>query len=245
MIALAPAAVAALMAACAPGVAPETMSALIRVESGYDPSAINDITARQRVVTDSLDAAVGASIALTAAGHRLALGLGQVTSENVAAAGLTVDQALDPCANVRLAGRILASFYQRFVKTEGPGQPALKMALSAYNTGGAVAGVTNGYVARVQAAEQIVPSAVPALEAPSAPQPVDPPEQWDVFGDLSRQPVAGPVPPPTGKPSDTASQAPVVLRRAQPVSPPQPGPVGPPSKGPPGPPTNDQPQESK
>jgi type IV secretion system protein VirB1 len=76
------------------------------------------------------------------------LGLAQINSENLSALGLTVEQVLDPCTNLRAGAAILSEGYARAMKVHGPGQQALQAALSAYNTGTLTRGFSNGYVAK-------------------------------------------------------------------------------------------------
>ena len=72
----------------------------------------------------------------------------QVNSRNLAALGVTIEQVLDPCTNIRIGATILTAEYAEAVHSRGEGQPALKAALSAYNTGDFYRGFANGYVAR-------------------------------------------------------------------------------------------------
>jgi type IV secretion system protein VirB1 len=72
----------------------------------------------------------------------------QVNSRNLAALGVTIEQVLDPCTNIRSGATILTADYAQAVRTRGEGQLALKAALSAYNTGDFYRGFANGYVAR-------------------------------------------------------------------------------------------------
>src|SRR5262249_7163983 len=59
-----------------------------------------------------------------------------------------VEQALDPCTNIRAGATILTADYVEASQRFTPGQPALQAALSAYNTGTFWRGFENGYVAR-------------------------------------------------------------------------------------------------
>lgn len=177
-----------LAAQCAPAVAAETLLSVVQVESGFDPLAIG-VNGQPRVVVraaSASDAAEKAS-ALIAAGRSIDLGLAQINSKNLGWLGLTVEAAFDPCRNLAAAARLLQAGYgQRGADTIGE-QPALRMALSRYNTGDPVRGFHNGYVAKVtMAAARIVPAiqvapgspAPPTTTAKSAPSP----PSWDVFG---------------------------------------------------------------
>lgn len=158
----------ALYAECAPQVHPKTMDALVQVESNGRVLALNVNRLRpQSLQPATADAAAQAAEAWIARGYSVDIGLGQINSRNLAALGLTVRAALDPCANLRGAAEILAANYVGAARQVGEGQAALLMALSAYNTGSYDRGFGNGYVARYAAGY-----AVPALSgaAPNLPR---------------------------------------------------------------------------
>lgn len=149
----------ALYAECAPQVHPKTMDAVVQVESHGRVLALNVNRLRpQPPQPVTADAAAQAAEAWIARGYSVDIGLGQINSRNLAALGLTVRAALDPCANLRGAAEILAANYVGAARQVGEGQAALLMALSAYNTGSYDRGFGNGYVARYAAGY-----AVPAL----------------------------------------------------------------------------------
>ncbi len=137
-----------LILTCAPDVAPQTVQEIIRVESGGNPLAINiNGASLARPAIDVADAVKLASSAM-AAGHTVDLGLMQVNSANLPKLGYTVEQMFDSCTNLKAGAAILTVNYGRAVERHGPGQEALKAALSAYNTGSFERGFRNGYVAR-------------------------------------------------------------------------------------------------
>ena len=80
------------------------------------------------------------------------LGLMQVSTAEAQRRGLPVESLLDPCSNLRAGWQILDSAYQLEVKAYGPGQEALRHAISRYNTGDTRRGIDNGYLGRVIAA---------------------------------------------------------------------------------------------
>jgi type IV secretion system protein VirB1 len=106
-----------------------------------------------------------------------------VNSRNLVTLGLTVQQVLDPCTNIRGGATILTADYAEAVRTRGEGQSALQAALSAYNSGDFYRGFANGYVAHYYG-----PGGVPSLTRSereaiasarvakpiTAPRPVDP-----------------------------------------------------------------------
>jgi type IV secretion system protein VirB1 len=151
--------IAAALLACAANVAPVTLEAVMRVESGGNPLAINVnhlLGPQPHPIT--LADAVATAKSYVARGYSVDLGLMQVNSRNLGALGTTIEQVLDPCANVRAGAAILTANYAEAVRSRGEGQGALQAALSAYNTGSFYRGFANGYVARYYG-----PGGVPAL----------------------------------------------------------------------------------
>jgi type IV secretion system protein VirB1 len=187
------AAALALAAQCAPTIAPETLLSVVQVESRFEPLAIGVNGAPRITVTPtSVDDAVAKAGSLIAAGRNIDLGLAQINSKNLSWLGLSLAEVFEPCTNLSAAARILQDGYARSDPVRVGEQAALKTALSYYNTGHPVRGVSNGYVGKVtSAAERIVPAigGPPAAEvaapAPALP-PVIPSPAWDVFGEVNR-----------------------------------------------------------
>jgi type IV secretion system protein VirB1 len=173
------AAVLALAAQCAPHVAPGTLLAVTRAESGLDPLAIG-VNGGGRRPGRARSAADAAQLAarLLATGANIDLGLGQINSANLTRLGLSVEAAFDPCRNLRASADVLAGAYAAQVRGPDDAQAALRRALSIYNTGDPARGFRNGYVARVEAAARPTAAVVPALGAPAEP----PRPAWAVFG---------------------------------------------------------------
>lgn len=136
-----------LLATCAPQVHLATLRAVIAVESGGDPLAVN-VNGGPRVRPRSVAEAVRVARAAIRHGYSVDLGLMQVNSRNLALLGTTVPAMFDPCANVRAGATLLADGYTAAARRHGEGQAALRAALSAYNTGDFARGFRNGYVAR-------------------------------------------------------------------------------------------------
>lgn len=140
--------IAAALLACAANIAPATLEAVIAVESRGDPFVIFDNATHRAWHPHDRGEATALAQRLIAVGHRVDLGLMQVDSDNLPALGLSVAQAFEPCTNIRDGGAILTHDYAYAVRLLGPGQDALKTALSLYNTGDTQRGFRNGYVAR-------------------------------------------------------------------------------------------------
>jgi type IV secretion system protein VirB1 len=149
----------------APDVAPQTIAAIIRVESGGNQFAvgINNCPFARRTHPRSAREAAAKAHYFISKGYSVDLGLMQINSKNLPALGLTVEQALDPAANIQAGARILCRGYRGAVKRFGPGQNALRAALSAYNTGNYEQGFRNGYVAKFFSTAPNCQSARPLL----------------------------------------------------------------------------------
>lgn len=140
----------ALISACVPFVAPATVAAVIQVESSGQLYAlgINDDQITLPAALVGTPAVVGVAETLAAEGVSLDIGLMQVNTAHLDRFGVGVRQLFDPCTNLRIGGIILQENYRRASRLAGPGQTALAMALSAYNTGNFEDGFRNGYLAR-------------------------------------------------------------------------------------------------
>jgi type IV secretion system protein VirB1 len=158
--------VAALQSRCLPAVPLSTLSAIIRVESGGNPNAmqidfprallkqwhlpegtlqLRRQPATQREALQWLDY-------FERRGIFVDVGLMQVSTMEAKRRGIPVESLFDPCFNLRAGWQILDSAYQLEIQTYGPGQMALQHAISRYNTGDTQRGIDNGYLARVMAA---------------------------------------------------------------------------------------------
>lgn len=181
-------AVLALVAACAPDVAPQTLASIARVESGFRPLAIGVNGRPPRALhPKSKSDAIKTARDLIAAGGNLDLGLAQINVRNLAWLGLSVEAAFEPCANLAASAKVLKAGYRRATLGEADPQRALRQALSLYNTGDTTRGVRNGYVAKVERAAGLVPSidvpppASSTAASPPSPSPAPEPAAWDVF----------------------------------------------------------------
>ena len=156
-----------LAQACAPLVAPQTMAAIVKTESQFQPLAIG-INNRAQLAHQpkSKEEAIITATSLLAKGYNIDMGLGQVNSANLIKTGLSVEDAFEPCKNLAAAAKILHSNYQAASRKVQGEQPTLYAALSAYNTGSFTKGFKNGYVQKVlnnaalAATNQVVPAIV-------------------------------------------------------------------------------------
>jgi type IV secretion system protein VirB1 len=103
---------ALLAAECAPWVATQTMAAIVRTESKFNPLAIN-VNAKVRLERQPSTKAEAIQTAkwLLANNYNIDMGLGQVNSNNMRKTNLSVEDAFDPCKNIAAAAKILQSNY--------------------------------------------------------------------------------------------------------------------------------------
>lgn len=121
---------------CAPHVAPQTLSALVRVESGMNPLAIGVVGGQLAHQPRTKAQAVATARALERAGWNFSLGIAQVNRYNLPRWGLTYETAFEPCANLRAGAQILGECYARALpRAKGDEQTALASALSCYYSG--------------------------------------------------------------------------------------------------------------
>ena len=157
---------AALQSRCLPTVPLNTLNAIILVESGGNPNAMQIDFPRALLKRWHLQEGTLRLERQPATEHEalewleyferrnisVDLGLMQVSTAEAHRRGLPPESLLDPCFNLRAGWQILDSAYQLEVKTYGPGQEALRHAISRYNTGDTQRGIDNGYLVRVIAA---------------------------------------------------------------------------------------------
>lgn len=157
-----------LLDQCAPQVAPKTMAAIVRVESGGNPLAMWNNTTRQQVLPSTLQEAQAYLRRAMALGQKVDVGLAQVDTENFAAYGLRPANAFNVCLNLRVGASLLTQAYRKSAKQFGPGQVALFHAFEAYNSG-AFWG-DSGYANQILTAAG-VPVQVPVIGGQSHPGP--------------------------------------------------------------------------
>jgi type IV secretion system protein VirB1 len=187
----------ALAEQCSPAVAPDTLLAIAQQESALHQYVIHDNSSGERVEARTMHQAVEKTRALLQQGHSLDLGLMQVNSINLGWLGLGPAEIFDNCTNVDAGGRVLERAYRQAVAGGSTGAAALRAALSMYNTGDHLGGVTNGYVQQVEqrARRYVVPSLGIATEAPVETAGVRPIARTPVAASASAEEVRAERPP--------------------------------------------------
>lgn len=177
-----------LLDQCAPAIAPVTMAAIVQQESAGNPLALHDNTTGRSYRPASAADAARIARELIGKGHSLDVGLAQINSRNLSRLGLGVDQAFDPCENLRAAQTVLLDGWSRARTLMGM--------LSAYNSGQVTNTRGADYGAGVYAQAGTIVPPIPngrlarwALAASSLP-PVHPAVTW--------APQASPLAPKSG-----------------------------------------------
>lgn len=131
---------AQLLRACAPNVHPQTLAAIVDVESGAWPWTLHDNTTSRAYFGKSAQTAYATALLWLRRGDSVDIGLGQVNSGNLPGLGLSLSDALSPCANLGAADRILSNAWEDAVDhfgrlaTYAPSD-VLLYAISEYNSG--------------------------------------------------------------------------------------------------------------
>lgn len=147
----------ALAQQCAPQIAQDTMAAIVRTESGFNPYAIGVVHGRLLRQPSSAVEAIATMRALEAGGWNFSVGLAQVNRANWPAYGLTTENAFEPCRNLAAGAAILQGCFvtarnrQFHAQSDSQTdvQTALRAGLSCYASGDFSTGYRTGYVQRV------------------------------------------------------------------------------------------------
>ena len=155
----------ALMEACAPNVAIETMAAIVQQESNFNPFSIgvNGTYTLKRQPKNKEEAIETVNWLIKEKQTNLDIGIAQINTKNLKKYNVPIEEAFDSCTNIKVGAAILTDNYQRVLETGMKGQGALQAAISEYNTGSTVNGFKNGYVQKVINNVKPLTVSVPAL----------------------------------------------------------------------------------
>jgi type IV secretion system protein VirB1 len=159
--ALSAALVLSIAARAAPTVAPDTILAFAKYESGLDALAVHDNTTGQSHHPDSKRDAVALADRLVSQGHSIDIGLMQVNAANVLP-DVSLSQAFDRNRSVRIGAHLLSDAYVRCggrrALTMLQQERALRCAAARYNRG-SDGPPGQAYAARVwRVAQTLIPS---------------------------------------------------------------------------------------
>jgi hypothetical protein len=140
----------ALATRCTPSVSQETLGAVVRTESNFNPWTLHDNTSGVTERPSSLQATLSDAWRWIGRGDSVDISLMQINSANFGAFGITARAALDP--RVLLApGAAVLRAANGGGQTGADEQVTLLMALSRYNTGSPFRGIMNGYAQKITA----------------------------------------------------------------------------------------------
>ena len=128
---------------CATTVAPQTMAAIVSIESNFNPLAIGVVDGFLPRQPATLPEAIATAKSLSAAGWNYSIGLAQVNVHNLDRYGITLEQAFEPCVNLNVGAQILTECFVRHADSVTDPQHALRDAFSCYYSGN----YTRGYLA--------------------------------------------------------------------------------------------------
>lgn len=147
-----------LARSCTPQADLISIAAIVKTESSFRPLALSLNEPRSTTKhglprgrmwlahqPQNEQEAVSWSRALLNAGFTLSVGLMQVSTEE----GYSVETLLHPCSNLQIGWSIFEKKYRQAVQQFGPGDHAVRAALSLYNSGSITVGFRNGYVKKV------------------------------------------------------------------------------------------------
>lgn len=132
---------------CAPEVSEDTLRALVRTESSFNPYAIGIVGGGSRQ-PKAFHEAMAIIAQLELEGKNYSVGLAQINKKNFSKLGINAAGALDACTNLKAASKILSECYQRAQKNSGSN--SLHDALSCYYSGNFQTGYRHGYVDKVR-----------------------------------------------------------------------------------------------
>ncbi|WP_434598651.1 lytic transglycosylase domain-containing protein (plasmid) [Pseudomonas sp. R4-76] len=199
----------ALALQCAPGVHPQTITTIVKTESGFNPWAIGVVGKTLPKQPQSQEEAITQVSELVAEGANFSIGLGQINRHNFDVS--KPELVFDPCTNLQMAAKNLEECYDRVSKKgDTPQQTTLK-AISCYYSGNETRGFEaepefggTSHVGRIVAnaeaykvgpitTDAATPTQVPAQ--PAVPQVPPTYESWDVLRQYPRyKPVNAPPP---------------------------------------------------
>ena len=123
---------AALAQKCAPAVAFDTLSAIVKTESSFHPLAIA-VVGGASYYPSSRDEATKLIASLERQEVSFSVGLGQINSQNFTHFKLKANDLLDPCTNLQVTAQVLGACYTHALKRGSA--TALQDAISCYYSG--------------------------------------------------------------------------------------------------------------
>ena len=97
---------------CAPNVSTDTVLALVKTESSFNPFAIGVVGGSVKQPTNIVDALATVE-KLEREGKNYSLGLGQINKGNFKRLNVSAETMFNPCENLKASQKILSDAYQR------------------------------------------------------------------------------------------------------------------------------------
>jgi len=117
---------------CGSTVHPDTLQAVARVESKFNPYVIGVVGGALKKQPETLSEAIAAANKLHREGRNFSMGLMQINKKNLAHFGLNYETVFHPCKNVATGAAILSECFKR---AGGATQAHLQKAFSCYYSG--------------------------------------------------------------------------------------------------------------
>ncbi|EMJ2323781.1 lytic transglycosylase domain-containing protein [Salmonella enterica] len=200
---LTPLVLSGLFLQCAPDIAPETLNAIVSVESARKPYVVANVTDGTSHYFNDKEKAVTFLNKLEHDKKNYSAGIMQVNSANFKSLHLNNDTVFDPCSNIRAGAVILKDCWERAISANPDEQKALRDTMSCYYSGNFTRGYkkesTDGksYIQRIEEKTKVNSRyTVPAIKTDEqanlpAPRPFmiteDSMNEWDVFGDYKEK----------------------------------------------------------
>ena len=150
----------ALAQQCAPSVHPQTMAAVVGVESGSNPFAIGVVGGALVRQPNHLAEATATALALERGGYNFSVGIAQVNRYNLAKYGLNYVTAFDACESLRAGSLILKDCFDRARVRITDQQLALHAAFSCYYSGNFATGFRADFQGQPSYVQKVVSRAV-------------------------------------------------------------------------------------
>lgn len=137
-------------------VSPDTMSAVITVESAYNPFAIGVVGGRLERQPKNINEAIATATMLEKNGWNYSVGIAQINKKNFKKYGLTIETAFENCKNINTGAKILQDCYRNSLTTvKGSKDQHLARAFSCYYSGRFDSRAGYGYAKKVFKAGQL------------------------------------------------------------------------------------------
>lgn len=130
----------ALAIQCAPDVAPDTLSRIVKTESGFNPWAIGVVGKPLKRQPQNKEEALAAVKQLVKEKANFSIGLGQINRQYFDADN--AEAVFSPCTNLKMSSDLLKDCYVRALKGSADEQQALLKTFSCYYSGN----YTRGFV---------------------------------------------------------------------------------------------------